>query len=367
MKVTKVEAIKAFLIGSTHVDLAELYSQNMEVQILVGQDGGERINKTYKGHNWTAYTDGLQTWKPFRIPYMANSNPEFDLSSTMDFDLTKHAEGIGMTGWDWIERKSKWVAFDFDSITGHSEAHEKKLTQNELDNIREIVSNIPWITIRKSTGGNGLHLYVFLDPVPTANHTEHAALARAIIGKVVALTGYDFTSRVDVCGGNMWVWHRKMAGTDGLKLIKQGTILDEIPPNWRDHLCVVTGRKKRSVPAFITDKGSSEIEEKYDQLSGQRAKIPLDESHKALIKYLDENGCYWSYDQDACMLIAHTHDLKTAHTSLNMRGVFNTIATGSEPGSDKNCFLYPLRNGGWSVRRYTPGVAEAPTWEQDGQ
>ncbi len=366
MNVTQIDAVKRFLGSKTRPDLASLYSADMEVQVIVGQDGGERINKTYNGHTWTGYTDGIQTWKPFRIPRNARTEPEYDLSTTMSFDLEKHAEGIGMTGWDWKNRCSKWVAFDFDAMTGHSENHVKRLTNQELQNIKSIVSNVPWVTIRKSTGGQGLHLYVFVDNVPTANHTEHAALARGIIGKLIAITGYDFESRVDICGSNMWVWHRKMLGTDGLELIKEGEVLTDIPPNWRDHLCVVSGKRKRSVPGFISDK-SSEVEKLYDELSGQRNKVALDEEHKDLIKFLETNGCYWSYNQDDSMLIAHTFDLKQAHSELGMRGVFETIAQGSERGTDKNCFLYPLRNGGWAVRRYSPGVAEAPTWEQDGQ
>jgi hypothetical protein len=58
-----------------------------------------------------------------------------------------------------------------------------------------------------------------------------------------SITGFDFQSKVDVCGGNMWVWHRKMVGTDGLSLIKEGTELCDIPINWQYHLRVV---KKQS-------------------------------------------------------------------------------------------------------------------------
>ena len=58
---------------------------------------------------------------------------------------------------------------------------------------------IPWVTVRKSTGGNGIHLYVFLPDVPTANHTEHAALARAVLGQMSALVGFDFKAKVDAC------------------------------------------------------------------------------------------------------------------------------------------------------------------------
>jgi len=46
-----------------------------------------------------------------------------------------------------------------------------------------------------------------------------------------------------------------------------------------------------------------------------------------------------------------------------MKGFFKTSTTGS---SDHNCFAFPIRKGAWAIRRYTPGVAEHESWEQDG-
>ena len=73
--------------------------------------------------------------------------------------------------------------------------------------------------VRRSTGGNGIHLYVYFDEagVPTANHTEHAALGRCILGMMSGQINFDFASQIDCCGGVMWVWHRKMsAENEGL-------------------------------------------------------------------------------------------------------------------------------------------------------
>ncbi len=49
-----------------------------------------------------------------------------------------------------------------------------------------------------------------------------------------------------------------------------------------------------------------------------------------------------------------------------MRGIFKTQAKGRYQGQDHNCWLSPLRQGAWYVRRYGPGVAEDVTWAQDG-
>ena len=94
---TRTEAIKAFLLAHTHKDLASLYTSEMECQVIVAQDNGEKIDGEFKGNRWHGYTDGLQTWKPFRIPRNAMDVPEYE-DVPMTFDLTSHAEGIGLTG-----------------------------------------------------------------------------------------------------------------------------------------------------------------------------------------------------------------------------------------------------------------------------
>ena len=75
---TKSEAIKAFLSVRTHRDLANLYSLNMECQVNVGQDGGERKEGDFHGRKWLGWTDGATVWKSFRIPFKASTEPEFE-------------------------------------------------------------------------------------------------------------------------------------------------------------------------------------------------------------------------------------------------------------------------------------------------
>lgn len=333
----------------------------------VAQDGGERVEGEYLGRQWHGWSDGIETWKSFRVPYNANTKPEYD-DRPLGFNLAEHAEGIGMTGWDWYNQTSCWVAFDFDAITGHSDKHESKLTNQELQEVKDVACSIPWVTVRHSTSGAGLHLYVFIDPaagIVTNNHTEHAALARSIIGLMSAHTGFDFNTRVDTCGGNMWIWHRKMSqSTNGLLIIKPGDciIKDQIPNNWRDHVGVISGRRRKVKPSFIDE----ESESSFEELTGQRSNIRLDDDHKKLITWLsDKNYAFW-WDQDHHMLVTHTHSLLEAHDDLKFKGPFATTAEGKMQGQDWNCYCFPLRRGAWVVRRYSKGVNEAPIWYQDG-
>jgi hypothetical protein len=355
--ITQTQAIKNFLTDYTISDLASLYTENMEVQVLAAQDNGEPVSG-FTNRSWRGYTDGIATWKSIRIPYNASTKPEYT-DKQMSWDLSQHAEAVGMTGWDWKHKKSLWVAFDFDSIVNHTSAG---LTAEELKTVQDSATSIPWVTVRKSTSGQGLHLYVFLTPTNTDNHTEHSALARSILGKMCAITGYDFNNKVDVCGGNIWVWHRKMKGTDGLTIIKSGSILDDIPLNWKDHVSVIKGRSKIILPKGIKEPSL------FEQLTSAYPKIPLDTEHRKLIAYLEEHEYSHYFDQDQHLLVTHTYALKRAHTDLKLKGIFETLSTGKEGKQDQNAFACPLPHpqGAWSIRRFSPGVQEASTWTQDG-
>ena len=356
MNPTKTEAVARFLKSKTHPDLAAIYHKGMECQVLVAQDSGERIING----KFVSYTDGIQNWWNFRIPKNAASDP-VDNDGELKYDLENHVEGIGMTGWDWQQRASIWVAFDFDAIMGHSEQHQAKLSTEELKAVRDAACDIPWVTVRKSTGGAGLHLYVFFDePVPTENHTEHAALARAILGKMSAESGLDFQSRVDICGGNMWVWHRKMRDK-GLHLIKEGMPLKTVPLNWKDHLNVVKRKGTRSSATYV----EPTYENLFDEICGQMDHIQIEDTHKELFRFLESRNAFHWWDADRHMLVCHTADLKAAHNELGFRGVFDTISKGTETGTDQNCFAFPLRGGAWVCRRHTRGVTESSNWIQD--
>ena len=95
---------------------------------------------------------------------------------------------------------------------------------------------IPWLEIRKSTGGGGLHVYALCcdEGIPTANHTEHAALGRAILEKMAVIAGFNFSKKVDICGGNMWIWHRKIDPRERGLQVAQGS-----------HGAIVAGRHSR--------------------------------------------------------------------------------------------------------------------------
>jgi hypothetical protein len=366
------QAIISFLTArkATHngPDLLERYLQYagfMETQVNVSAGKGWPVD----GKRST-YTDGLDEWFNIRIPKNANSEPEFK-DYELRFPLDLHAEAIGATGWDWAARKSRWLGFDFDSITGH--AVGVGIKDEELERVKEAACALPWVEVRRSTGGNGLHLYVYFDDagVPTENHTVHAALGRAVLGLMSSETSFDFSSHIDACGGNMWIWARKMTrenqGLMQIKAAERPLLLTELPANWRDHVEVVTRKRSKIRINGVEQEGT---QDPFEELASSRRRVPLDDKHKQIIDELRSSGYTTVWVPDYHMLQTHTCALKKLMSEkkaeLKLIGFFETIAPGKDPGQ-QNCFAFPLDNGGWKVYLYGQGRQEAATWEQDGE
>jgi hypothetical protein len=369
MQVTQVinGFLKAKLANHPGRDLVERYlalggAAAMETQVNVAAGKGEPV----EGKR-TTWTDGINSWWNIRVPANANATPEWD-DYELSYPLAEHAEGIGSTGWDWAARRSRWLGFDFDNITDHAQG--VGITAAELEKVCEAAKAIPYIEVRRSTGGRGFHLYVYFDGegVPTANHTEHAALGRCILGMLSSEANFDFAAAVDCCGGVMWLWHRKMTPENqGLALIKPATKalgVADLPANWRDHIEVVTRRR-----AKIRLSGVPEgAQDPFEALVAARRMIPLDDKHKAQIQALMETGYSTIWVADHHLLQTHTCGLQELMDSqrgqLGLIGVFKTSSQGKDKGTP-NCFLFPLSNGAWKVCRFTPGISEAETWSQD--
>ena len=363
---TVSESITNFLHARktpANADLVDRYSIGMEVQVNVAADKGEPVEDRRN-----TYTDGEFTWFNIRAPKNAAGEPEFH-DYEIRWPLDYHAEGIGMTGWDWQGRKSCWVAFDFDSITSHAKG--VGVSDDRLKQIKEAAKKIPYVEVRRSTGGGGLHLYVYLDSIPTENHTVHAALARCILGMMSSEVGFDFGSAIDVCGGIMWVWHRKMSAENhGLEIIKTATKtlgVADLPSNWRDNIAVVTRQRAKLRIAGVTEENA----DPFEALTSSRPMVPLDEDHKALIEALTHSGYSSVWVPDHHLLQTHTKALQEllenpeSKQALKLKGVFRTNSEGRHPETC-NCFAYPMSNGAWRVYRFSPGVNEADTWDQDG-
>lgn len=344
-------------------DILSFYNLNMEVQVNVSPIGAEPVEG--RRHTWTK--DGNTFWH-IRIPKNSASDPSWE-DYPLKWSLVHHAEAIGMTGWDWCNKKSRWVAFDFDSITGH--APGVGVTDDKLQSIRDAAMRIPWVQTRKSTRGGGFHLYVFFDDagIPSENHTIHQGLGRCILSKMSQEAGFNFASAVDACGGNMWIWHRDATSkNEGLALVKEATEtlnINDLPLNWRDHVDVVTRKRTKIKVRGIPD--AEDVD--FDIMASSRNIVPLDATHKDIITRLGEEGeCTTEWVAEYNLLQTHTvgfSKLKEEHPDLFV-GFFETNSEGNDLG-EANCFAFPMPSGGWKVFRFTKGHKEHSSWVQDGQ
>ena len=219
MSIKVSESLRKFLNARktpANADLIDRWSIDMETQVNVVR--GEPV-----AGKRNTYTDGEYEYWNIRIPKNADTEPEWpDYVIRWPFDL--FAEGIGSTGWDYKDKKSRWAGYDFDNISSHAKGIG--LSDEDLQKVKEAAEALPYVEVRKSTGGKGLHFYVYFndDGVPTENHTIHATVARCVLGMMSSAAGFDFASQIDVCGSNMWLWHRKMSAENhGLEIVKPAT------------------------------------------------------------------------------------------------------------------------------------------------
>lgn len=354
----QIDAIAAFLKKNAKPDLAELFHDGMEVQVNAAPDGGERYTGEYKGHSWQGWTNdgGKTVWKHVRIPYSAWNDPNYT-DKKMSWELAEHADGIGLTGWNWKTKRSEFVTFDFDSVANHQ---NNALTESEMAAIIASVSEVPWVTVRKSKSGKGRHLYVAIKESPeVANHGEHAAIARSILCLLSAASGADLQGSVDCFGSVAWIWHRDSA-KDGFQVVKKGLPLDKLPQDWRSHIDVVTRKKTKATP------GQVGAVDEVDALVKQLKRVPLDDVHKRLLSWfaLRDGKTLWSWSTDMWMLTCHTFDLAEAHKELGLPGLFYTNSTGKDR-PDQNCFAFPMPGGSWQLRRHGKNVGEHSSWTKD--
>lgn len=344
-------------------DILALHNLNMEVQVNVSPTGAEPIEG--RRNTWTK--DGQTFWH-IRVPKNAMSDPHWH-DYTLNFSLIHHAEAVGMTGWDWANKKSRWVAFDFDAITGH--APGVGITDEKLQQVREAAIAIPWVQTRRSTRGGGLHMYVFFDDegVSTENHTVHQGLARCVLSKMSQEAGFNFASAIDACGGNMWVWHRDATpANEGLALVHEATQVvsaSDLPTNWKDHVDVVTRKRTKIKVRGIPD----DEDEDFDTMASSRNIIPLDDTHKEIIEMLnEETGCTTIWVPEYNLLQTHSigfAQLKEEHPEKFV-GFFETTSKGNDRGQP-NVFAFPMPMGGWKIFRFGKGHKEHTSWTQDGQ
>jgi hypothetical protein len=258
----------------------------MEVQVNVAADGGEPA-----AGKPTTYGDGINTWHNIRRPKDADSKPTWK-NYTMGYSFQEHAEAIGMTGWDFEALRSRYGAYDVDSIVGHAEG--VGITEEALARIREAAP--PYVEVRRSTGGAGLHLYIYFDAagIPCENHNIHRVLAYCLLKKLAADIGFDIAADVDCYGAVLWIWSRRASAEKrSFEILKPATQTlsgSDLPADWRD---TVIPRRKKKEPTTATTTTAATTTPRVLTGPVRKAIVAAFIAAQADFGFL-EGGCGWS-------------------------------------------------------------------------
>jgi len=361
------EAVAVFLRKMPHnnPDLISWWSTDLETQINVSPLNGHPVEESRN-----TWTDGKQTWSHIRWPRNAMAEPYYR-DRPITFSLVEHVEYIGSTGWCWVNRESWHVAFDFDDVTSH--AAGVGVDEQQLEQVREKAIELPYVDVIRSTGGKGLHLYIRFDhnnAPKTRNHTEHAALARALLGKMSTDVGFDFGSHLDVCGSNIWIWGKKMTpenqGYASIKKAQYPLSADTIPSNWKDHLDVISNKTSKVRVIGFTENKQVDEQDELTELTSARVKYKVTDAHKTIINNLEQTGYTNIWVPDHHLLQTHTRALQQVFEQGNVKGYFDTLSRGTEP-TKPNSFCIPGPKGSFTVYRFGKGTPEHRLWNQDNK
>lgn len=267
-------------------------------------------------------------------------NPAEDKAGTLSDKCYSIAAGsqllaAGTAGWEWQTKKQHFVGIDIDTAVGHKNG----LSDAQLEPVIEALGLIPWAEVRRSSGGQGLHVFVhFQIAVEVATRAESSALARAVITQMSRLASFDFKSVKDCAGGNMWIYKANAPATAYAVIKEASCQLDatDLPPGWRE-APEAKLRKLDFAPSTV-------------ELSAEHLAIEKQISSLGTTIYIPEYGCWH----------IHTYALQQAHKSYNYRGHFETESPGSEVGKP-NGYMFPLPGGGLLVKRFG-GAREHESW-----
>lgn len=335
------------------------WSVDLESQFLVHPGN----NEVEEGSS--IWTDGSEEWCNHRWPYKAGSNPSYR-DKPLRFNPVTHMTRIGSTWWDWKAKRSVAVAFDIDMEGDGHAATTTTVTEKQLAGVVDRLTALPYVTLLKSTAGQGVHVYVFFkeDDLPeAANHNEHTQVALAVLEKMTEDAEYDFAQHMDVKGVVFWFWaDSSPADHQGYSLIQEATD----PIGWED-IKEYAGKALRNPNRKITHEG-------FDD-SGGSAKsdgdykiYDLDDEHKSLLKELEMLDYSFIWNSEFNMAHTHTCALKELHERRKnggnpVKGMFETISAGKDKAKP-NCYITPRANGVFQVKRFGVGITEHAIWHK---
>jgi len=355
---SNVEKLLAFVTHNNQW-LLDRYHTALETQIYVKPGTEEEAHPTRND----CWTNGIHTWKQVRWPYNAGTKPNFkDWKPDFPLDPAEgYTHSLGTTWWNWERLESEAVVFDFDSIVGHKAG----LATKELNRIIAKLKKLDYVTIIKSTSGNGFHVLVFFEEgkrPKTANHNEHALVAEVVLQKMSEDAGFDLADKVDCYGMIGWIWSvRANAENQGFAMVKQAERdlpADQVP-DWTN----LPAKRMKSRPKVVAfDENGQEIVGN-NIIGFSDEVIVLDKMHMKILKALESSGYNFNHVAEHDLYHTHTMALKKVHKDLDIKGPFETATSESNLC---NCYIRPMNGGGFAVFRFGKGTLEHQLWDQTG-
>jgi hypothetical protein len=333
-------AIQAFLQSKVADSpfLIPVWTPELETQIMC-------VRGTSPGDRPGEWVEDGEKWSNIRWPHKAGSDPNFS-DFGLTFDPYKRIEKIGSTWWNWQTRESVAVGIDIDVTDGHADT-TTTVTGERLNHYISILSTLDYVTLVRSTGGKGLHIYCFLGDRPAANnHHEHADNARRVLAKIDSDLAEAISKHVDCVGSVLWLWSSSSpADHPGFSVIKQAT---------------------RNLDAGEFKDFSVPVRERsgFAKVEWDSSKVTA--AHNDLLQDLASSGYYFLWKQEVGICHTHTKAIERVFRERKakgtpLRGSFETSSRGSDPMTP-NCFITPLDDGAFRVTRFGHSHHE-PSWE----
>lgn len=355
------EGIRTFL--EQHVSespyLIPKWNTRLESQFLVhpGNQEVEGVSNTW--------TDSIETWSQHRWPSNAGTNPNYR-DQKLKFSPRAHLKRVGSTWWDWENKRSIAVALDIDLEGEHAES-TTTVSSAKLAELTNKLSKLDYLTLVRSSGGKGVHIYCFFDedyqPIST-NHNEHSLVARALVAKISQDLNYNLNQHMDAIGVIFWFWSCDSPdGHPGYELIKEQTryLRAEEIKEFMD--CKMAGQNKRIKVEGFTDSGEPVQNEEE---GGGYKTHPLEPAHSEILKELEDMGFSYIWVGDYNMAHTHTVAIKNLFEKRKaegrpLKGFFETISKGTDK-TKPNCYITPRPGGVFQVKRFGTATAEHALW-----
>lgn len=238
---------------------------------------------------------------------------------------------IGSNGRDTVTGQVHFLGIDIDA-SNHAAGHADEKVNGWVERLRPI----PWLHIIRSRSGRGIHLYVFLGrEIFAQNASEVYELGRALKQRIAEEAGFDFLEVVD-CAGSMMFYYSPNPGENGYQVVKAATELftEALEPGCR----------------------TSDPHYRVDDLDA------LESEHHGIVDWFLANAKKDFVQADPTLFKAHTTDIQAAHEALNLKGSFETVATGSGD-SKPNCWLAAIPGGRFLVGQW--GSDNEKSWLKD--